>query len=168
MALYLLPTANDTIGTITGLAQTVATSYTIPETLVLKMTCKKDDIEINGLFTLNYTASIAASAAAGTYTDSTTISIYQGTLATGTPIYTTTPVVRTHSYAANTTTTAVSLPQTWQVVLQYIGNPSLAITDDTAYYTITIQSTVTGFTTAPVVNLTEYTISAREIPYCNR
>ena len=53
-------------------------------------------LKIHGLFTLTYTASIPGGAVAGSYVDTTTISIYQGTTATGTPIYTTQPLIRHH------------------------------------------------------------------------
>lgn len=171
MPLCLRATANDYIVTtqlpITPIASAtpVTNGYTIPEVITLNLTCKKDAIEIDGLFTLTYTANIAANAVAGTYTDTTTISIYQGTTATGTAIYTTTPVVRLHHYPANGDT-AVTETQAWQVALQYIGYPALPVTEATVNYTIVVTSTVTGGVT-PIVYLQEYTVSAREIPDCD-
>ena len=57
--------------------------------------------------------------------------------------------------------------ETWKQVLQYIGYPVLAVTENTVNYTIVVTSTVTGLRPNPTVNLVEYTVSAREIPDCD-
>lgn len=163
MALYLLPTANDTIGTVTGLTQSVTTAYTIPETLELKMTCTKDQIEIEGQFNLSYTATLGSTAIP--YIDTTEIKIYRGTPSTGTQVYTTGAMVRTH-YGSDGPKQSLIVP------IRFIEYPAMLNTDDTARYYITVQSTATNTASTPVsvgtVNLTQYTVSAREIPYCDR
>ena len=164
MALCLRPTANDYIVTTSA---NLPSPVTIPGGLSLNLTCKKDAVEIHGLFTLTYTASIPGGAVAGSYVDTTTISIYQGTTATGTPIYTTQPLIRHHYYPANLGDAPVTVIETWKQVLQYIGYPVLAVTENTVNYTIVVTSTVTGLTTNPTVNLVEYTVSASEIPDCD-
>lgn len=164
MALCLRPTANDYIVTTSA---NLSSPATIAGGLSLNLTCKKDAVEIDGLFTLTYTASIPGGAAAGSYVDTTTISIYQGTTATGTPIYTTQPLIRHHYYPANPGNAPVTVTETWQQVVQYIGYPVLAVTENTVNYTIVVTSTVTGLTKNPTVNLVQYTVSAREIPDCD-
>lgn len=164
MALCLRPTANDYIVTTSA---NLSSPATIPGGLSLNLTCKKDAVEIDGLFTLTYTVNIPARAAAGSYVDTTTISIYQGTTATGTPIYTTQPLIRHHYYPANPGNDPVTVTETWQQVVQYIGYPVLAVTENTVNYTIVVTSTVTGLTKNPTVNLVQYTVSAREIPDCD-
>ncbi|WP_195990080.1 hypothetical protein [Clostridium sp. D53t1_180928_C8] len=160
MALYLLPTANDTIGTtvLGATSQSVTSAYTIPKTLSLKMTCKKDQIEINGKVILSYTANLGSSATA--YKDVTVITIYRGTPSTGTVVYTTNNLIRNH-YGTDGPT------ETWVVPFQFIEYPAMLNTENTVNYYITVSSIESGGTAVPVY-LQQYTVSAREIPYCDR
>lgn len=168
MPLCLRATANDTIGTVgavTNISQAVTTQYSLPATLSLALTCKNDEIEIDGNFILQYTATVTDGPVG--YIDQTIINIYQGTTATGTPVYTTGTLQRTHNRA-----NAGTYVERWIVPIQYIGNPALPVTENKVNYTITVQSTATDNPTSAsltlsAVTLQQYTVSAREIPDCD-